>query len=324
MRMLHIVNETQFKIKEAHQPKILFEITLLKLVHMERTQKLDKLLGELEELKKKFSNGQLKQEEQPSSVDSDKTASVSEEPASNGSVSHSANTNKKESAEEAEPDASFQESGGTDIDESDTKQASPTPDDNPNAEVNEHSQPEEIAADYSNFFGEPSLGNGNASVQASSPDHGVNGQQATATQAVESSGQTEEPKTEENKNVTLQEVKDAWPAYVELLRDRVQQMLYFQMQRMEPIELKNRELTLRCADDFAKKILDENKKRLAKVLKEEIGIFLRMKCIVRKNEQEEEESKSPYERFKALQERDPKIKTLVELFGAELDYNLSH
>ncbi|NIT60521.1 MAG: DNA polymerase III subunit gamma/tau, partial [Aliifodinibius sp.] len=59
MRMLHIVSEAQYKIKEAHQPKIQFEITLLKLIHMERTQKLNTLLAELEQVKKKLNNSEL-------------------------------------------------------------------------------------------------------------------------------------------------------------------------------------------------------------------------------------------------------------------------
>ncbi|MDZ7716309.1 MAG: DNA polymerase III subunit gamma/tau [Balneolaceae bacterium] len=59
MRMLHIVSEAQYKIKDAHQPKIQFEITLLKLIHMERTENLNTLLSELEDLKKKLSNGEL-------------------------------------------------------------------------------------------------------------------------------------------------------------------------------------------------------------------------------------------------------------------------
>ncbi|MDZ7683613.1 MAG: DNA polymerase III subunit gamma/tau [Fodinibius sp.] len=44
MRMLHLVSEAQYKLKEAHQPKIQFEITLLKLIHMERTENLNTLL----------------------------------------------------------------------------------------------------------------------------------------------------------------------------------------------------------------------------------------------------------------------------------------
>ncbi len=95
------------------------------------------------------------------------------------------------------------------------------------------------------------------------------------------------------------------------------------MQRVDPVKLKNGELVLRANDDFAKKIVDENKRRLGKFLEDEIGAFLNFKCIVQKKESDTEESMSPYERFKKLQERDPKIKKLVELFGAELDYNLN-
>jgi DNA polymerase-3 subunit gamma/tau len=284
---------------------------------MERSQQLDKLLGELEDLKKKFSNGQLNSKKEQASGE---TTQSGDESSTNRNTIQSAPPKEETPVEElpANDNAQQQEgSGQTENNSNGELESAAT------SEVNEAGPPEQPAEDYSNFFGEPSLGNGNSSVQPS--DHSANGsQQQTAvveTQETNSAGGDTKGKT--NKQVSLQEVKEAWPAYVELLRNRVQQMLYFQMQRMEPIKLKNRELTLRCADDFAKKILDENKKRLSKVLEEEIGVFLRMKCIVRKNEQEEEESKSPYERFKALQERDPKIKTLVELFGAELDYNLN-
>ncbi len=54
MRMLHIANEAQFKIREAHQPRIQLEIAILKLITMQRSEGFQKLLKELEELK---SNG---------------------------------------------------------------------------------------------------------------------------------------------------------------------------------------------------------------------------------------------------------------------------
>ncbi len=56
MRMLHIVSEAQIKIKDASQPRIQFEITLLKLIHMERSENLRKLLADLEEVKKNSKN----------------------------------------------------------------------------------------------------------------------------------------------------------------------------------------------------------------------------------------------------------------------------
>lgn len=54
MRMLHMVSEAQIKIKEVQQPKVHFEILMLKLVHMNRTQELNNLIGELSGLKKKI------------------------------------------------------------------------------------------------------------------------------------------------------------------------------------------------------------------------------------------------------------------------------
>ena len=55
MRMLHIVSEAQIKLKDANQPRIQFEITLLKLIHMEKSEQLNTLLAEIDALKKNSS-----------------------------------------------------------------------------------------------------------------------------------------------------------------------------------------------------------------------------------------------------------------------------
>ncbi|MEX0993903.1 MAG: DNA polymerase III subunit gamma/tau, partial [Balneolaceae bacterium] len=52
MRMLHLVSEAQFKLKEAQQPRVHFEILMLKLIHMHRSVELNTLLEKLEEVKK--------------------------------------------------------------------------------------------------------------------------------------------------------------------------------------------------------------------------------------------------------------------------------
>lgn len=301
MRMLHIVSEAQYKIKEAHQPKILFEITLLKLVHMERTQNLNTLLAELEDLKKKLSNGQLTGNTENRDPKTGKEESPAKQTGSNGDSPSGDQSPDQQSS--ALKDTAGQNSNG-----SAHKVSEPEP-------VVAEKEPEQEEADeFTDFFGQPSLNNGKSSAAINS---------GTSPVEAESSIAVEEAPKEAPEHISLQDIKDAWPSYVESLRSQVQQMLYFQMQRMEPVALKNRELTFRCNDNFAQKILEENKKRLAKVLEGEVGIFLRLKCIVQKSEQDTGESMSPYERFKALQDRDPKIKTLVELFGAELDYNLN-
>ncbi|WP_372636573.1 hypothetical protein, partial [Fodinibius sp.] len=123
--------------------------------------------------------------------------------------------------------------------------------------------------------------------------------------------------------VALDEINEQWADFIEHLRKEVPQMLYFQMQRVEPVSLEKGTLLLRCNDDFAKKIVDENSRRLGKILEHQIDAFLNIDCRVQKNNDSTQQSESPYERFKKLQERDPTIKTLVDLFGAELDYNLN-
>ncbi len=329
MRMLHIVSEAQYKIKEAHQPKIQFEITLLKLIHMERTQKLNTLLTELEQLKKKLNNTDL---------------AASTETGSIGEVSKS--EKQQPSTESASPNSTSDSNGQSDMQEeqleshpkelseesTDPKENMSTPTDSngqtsPKEESTSEKQPltseaaaneEEKQADdedeFENLFGASSLGN----AKPNSADENKPSKSKQSTQSETATATKRAPK-----DVSLQEINDCWDDYLDNLRQHVPQMLYFQMQRVDPVELKNGDLKLRANDDFAKKIVDENRRRLGKLLEDEIGAFLNLTCIVKKQEKSGEDSMSPYERFKKLQERDPTIKKLVELFGAELDYNLN-
>ncbi|PAU94877.1 hypothetical protein CK503_05235 [Aliifodinibius salipaludis] len=335
MRMLHIVSEAQYKIKEAHQPKIQFEITLLKLIHMERTQKLNTLLTELEQLKKKLNNSELpasagidsneegsKEENQqpntvsistsPTSDSNGQSASQEEKEQSKGHSKEEPKSSDKEPEEKRSapvtPDSNGQVSSPK---ESTSKEQRPVKSE---TSVKEEGQQVGDEDEFKNLFGKSSLGNPQAKTEDDSPD--PDSKQPAETETV--TAQKRAPK-----DVSLQEINDCWDDYLDNLRQHVPQMLYFQMQRVDPVELKNGDLKLRANDDFAKKIVDENRRRLGKFLEDEIGAFLNLTCIVQKQEKSGEDSMSPYERFKKLQERDPTIKKLVELFGAELDYNLN-
>lgn len=50
MRMLHVASEAQVKVREAHQPRIFFELSILKLIHMERTEGLKQIIALLNSL----------------------------------------------------------------------------------------------------------------------------------------------------------------------------------------------------------------------------------------------------------------------------------
>jgi DNA polymerase-3 subunit gamma/tau len=53
LRIMHLTSEAQFKIKSSQQPRVLLEITILKVITMERSAGLQELLAEIQELKKK-------------------------------------------------------------------------------------------------------------------------------------------------------------------------------------------------------------------------------------------------------------------------------
>ena len=317
MRMLHILSEAQFKVKEAHQPKIQFEITLLKLIHMERTQKLNALIDQLRELKK---NGSF-----PKTISSNGSASMETASEVQTGQEESKNIVPKSEAKDSEqaPPQDQKSPLQTDQNEppSTEPDSSPAPaservngEQDDRADVPQQEQMEPATnSSLDSIFGQPSLGNGSTAVSD---------RPKTEPENEEKEREKPSPGTQ-NRNITLASVKENWDAYVMTLKEQVAQMLYFQMQRVEPIKLKNRELVLRCNDDFAKKMVEEHQRELAKILEGKVGGFLRFSCVVQKDDKEVESTMSPYERFKQLQERDPQVKMLVELFGAELDYNLN-
>jgi DNA polymerase-3 subunit gamma/tau len=330
MRMLHIVSEAQYKIKEAHQPKIQFEITLLKLIHMERAENLDALLTELGNLKKKLSNQSAvtdKDTGESSPTRNQQAGESAPSPSQQAGTSLNGENDQSQNTSETKPDSKQSNSQSSNTIDSSTATPDQIESEKPQTNSTEKSntqngsaQTDITAIDDSESAKDDSLDNlfGKSSLASTGPSNESEQEPETATETDTATVQKRAPK-----DVSIEEIEDCWDNYLQNLRQHVPQMLYFQMQRVDPVELKNGMLKLRCNDDFAKKIVDENKRRLGKVLEEEINAFLNFESIVRTQENDSEESMSPYERFKQLQQNDPMIKKLVELFGAELDYNLN-
>src|SRR5699024_8671584 len=90
------------KIKEAHQPKIQFEITLLKLIHMERNQDLNTLISELRLLKKKLSNQSGLTTASGSASDNDTDIKESDDPAPGANGRQAASTESSGAQEDTE------------------------------------------------------------------------------------------------------------------------------------------------------------------------------------------------------------------------------
>src|SRR6056297_3845374 len=75
MRMMHLVSESQIKMKDVQQPRVHFEILALKLVHMTRNAELKELLKTVGGLKK---NGSNRVNTKKSSTDPDFSESLTE------------------------------------------------------------------------------------------------------------------------------------------------------------------------------------------------------------------------------------------------------
>jgi DNA polymerase-3 subunit gamma/tau len=286
LRMLHLVSEAQIRIKDVQQPRVHFEILMLKLIHMSRSVELDRLIGELEELKKKTGNGHLNEMrdenlEEPAPGTGNTLTSAETPAAGEGSQA------------EASAEASAAENPG---------------EDEPASNVDEKVREPPAEDEEEDIFGIPSLGK----------TEDVKKVQESATGAA-LSGKTREKEPEKKIN-GLHDVTGRWSNFLDNLKENSPRTLYYQMQRVEPRELNGRELTIAVDNEFARQLVDENRMILAKSLKEEIGISLQLSCIVERDTKQTQETLSPYERFKELQKKDPQIRTIVELFGAELEY----
>ncbi|XWN36606.1 MAG: DNA polymerase III subunit gamma/tau [Balneola sp.] len=272
MRMLHIVSEAQIKIKDANQPRIQFEITLLKLIHMERSENFAKLLSDLEEVKKNSKNldtssseplepaSQEKKKSTPDSQPVDLKNSTEEEPKQESSVL------EKETETEEKPDDEFD-------------------------------------------IGAPAL-----KTRFSQPK-----QTHSTIDTAELKTETKAENTEVQKSVKIEDIKNAWPEFINSLNGSVSSILKMQTERALPVRLKGSELSLECDNQLAKTMLDEQARELAGKLRECIGVMLRFNVEI-SQKVKQTKARNPYERFKEIQQKDPMIRSLVERFGAELEY----
>lgn len=373
MRMLHMVSEAQLKIRDVQQPRVHFEILLLKLVHMNRSRELNELLEDLNRLKKngtidlnglstRESDADLNHSPTASKPEEDQTQDVGDEPSEavnnettetgtrenrvsepkkvptsqpSGSESSTNGAEKPEtttpvSEKQAGDENSQAQTGDENTDRESEVEPSPKP--TPDAREKESAsfdgdgvaegtesennteptrepapEPHDDMDDF--LMVKPTLGY----AEGISSPQGVIDQTETADVAVQDA--YPDP-------VTLNFVDDIdpyWPSFVEKVKENAPRMLYMQVQRVALKSLKGSELVVSADNEFAIKLFKENGELLSDLMKRTVGIKIRIECIVERSKKKNE-TKSPYERFKELQKKDPHLKSVVELFGAELDY----
>ncbi|MDX1590723.1 MAG: DNA polymerase III subunit gamma/tau [Balneolaceae bacterium] len=332
MRMLHMVSEAQVRIKDVQQPRVHFEILMLKMIHMGRTPELQKILQGIDQLKKNGSkqrltrNGsssntghQSQQPEESESADVTSIDSPDTQDETPSGTNESPSGNMDQSVREPEPLSADRTESIQESDEQTEKGPSSGYSESESSDENEsqseRSVKESAPTDDDFLMVKPSLGYARGiSSPTASGDNGYN----SASGSEESS--SNEVAVAASAISELEDVEKFWKNFLDNVKDNAPQMLYFQMLRVKLKQLKGTDLILSADNEFAARLVEENQQMLSSMFREVAGTFLRMKCIVERSEEKKDESLSPYERFKELQKKDPNLRTIVELFGAELEY----
>ena len=304
MRMLHLVSEAQIKLKDANQPRIQFEIALLKLIHMEKSENLAKLLTELEKVKKNFSN---------QSVAKLKSEAVT------GSESFKVEVTENQPTQENPPLKKLSEQiTRTEGKKENTSEIVPA-DGHVPQQIEELPKNQEVITDpIVDEFDLISTALVTEVTHQAKEIHYSNGKDTAAYVAISESNEPKVQKTD--KKLVFENVTAIWPEFINTLADRIPKILEMQVQRVKPTALKGLELTLECDNPLAQRMLNEQETILTTILKEHLGVKVRFNPVVVQGAASQTKAKNPYERFKEIQKKDPILRELVERFGAELEY----
>ena len=343
MRYLYLVSEQQVKIKELSQPRIAFELLFLKMAHMEPLDGLKKLIEGV----KNLPNGLGKVDTSPAVEGTVKENDLRVE-------------TKEEQEHEQEPEieSTLEPQSDSDSEPEVEKEPLQEPEAKKEPEPVKKSSPEtelEVPRNKSILddldLGSPSLGSPSESKTENSPqvfdehhvlEHGKNpkeeqhqtGMQETTTalsqekvdknssEESEQSGDTKPTtdKGDSQKQLSFDAIVAQWPSFLKGLEGRIPKILELQVERVKPIDLLGDQLVLECDNPLSKQMLDQQARELSLLLKEHIGVMVRLQIDISTNKTTQAKEKNPYEFFKELVQKDPILKDIVDKLGAELEY----
>lgn len=377
LRMMHLVSETQYRIRDAQQPRIQLEIAILKLTTMDRSEGLNQLLSEIRDLKKKLHESgsgavtALAADGTPSNhsssgkgpIDASLTASSGDaasktSPAtksspsaapSNGSVpttpAGSASTPSNGSAYTAPAGSaslltnylgktalrkkSPAGGGQTPAASTDDNRPSATADASATPATTQKSPTEVAAALPTNGVAKPDAPPAPGAPSTRQYESTGEASDRTAS-AFEEDLPTEggfdpdddliqEDAPLTDRPVALHELREAWPRWMEQIQQDCPQLVYFSMSRTELMDVRDREVHLECQDELTHQMVTTNARRLTTCLEKTLHTTLHIKATIRQRQQKEDHN-DPYTQFKKLQQADPKVRMIVDIFGAELEY----
>ena len=349
MRYLYLVSEQQVKIKELSQPRIAFELLFLKMAHMEPLDGLKKLIEGVKNLPTGLGKGNAPHTTKRSEKKDDLRVEVKKEPEPEVEPEHEPKIEtpiEPESEPESDSEPEVEEKL---LQEPEAKkEPEPVKIGSPKTEP-ETQRKKSILDDLD--LGRPSMGSPSKSKTENSPqvydenhvpeqgENPLEEQQKTGTQETtttlsqeivdknsseesEQSGDSETTtdKGDSQKQLSFDAIVAQWPSFLKGLEGRIPKILELQVERVKPIDLLGDQLVLECDNPLSKQMLDQQARELSLLLKEHIGLMVRLQIDISTNKTTQAKEKNPYEFFKELVQKDPILKDIVDKLGAELEY----
>jgi len=313
LRMLHMTSEAQFKVREAQQPRIQLEITMLKLITMERSKGLQELLAEIRDLKKKLYESGTALKSAPESGLAPASAETKPTAAAQKSASTEGNS----------PDISTQSPatnsifGAPSIRKTSQPAAQswkPDPVLNPGSDIDEDNFPEVQDPAQAALFGETPF----SENTETDPD-------------IDSGTELDtEPDTEQSDTIMgvpsepvdfqLNTVQQAWGLIMDQVRVDCPQLVFFAVNRTRATQVLHNGVTLECQDELTAQLIAQHRAQLEGSFTNILGASIELKTVIRVADPTQQDSNDPYAQFRLLQKQDPKLRLIVDTFGAELEY----
>lgn len=315
MRYLYLVSEQQVKIKELSQPRIAFELLFLKMAHMEPLDGLKKLIEGVKNLPTGLGKADATHDTKRTEKDENLRVEVKEEVLLELEAKKEPEPVKKNSPK-TELETPRKKSLLDDLDLGSPSLESPS-------ESKTENNPEVFDENHVLEQGEnPIEEQQQTGTQETTKPVFQENVTKNSSEESEQSGDSEPTtdKGDSQKQLSFDTIVAQWPSFLKGLEGRIPKILELQVERVKPIDLNGDQLVLECDNPLSKQMLDQQARELSLLLKEHIGVMVRLQIDISTNNTTQAKEKNPYEFFKELVQKDPILKDIVDKLGAELEY----
>ena len=337
MRYLYLVSEQQVKIKELSQPRIAFELLFLKMAHMEPLDGLKKLIEGVKNLPNGLGKVDTSPAVEGTVKENDLRVETKEEQEAKQELEVKPEQ-EPEQEHEQEPEIESTLEPQSDSEPEVEKEPLQEPEAKKEPEpVKKNSPATELEAPIKKSIlddldlSSPSLGSPSESKTENSPQvfdendvpeqeknpkeeqHQTGTQETTtalshekvdknSSEESEQSGDTKPTtdKGDSQKQLSFDAIVAQWPSFLKGLEGRIPKILELQVERVKPIDLLGDQLVLECDNPLSKQMLDQQARELSLLLKEHIGVMVRLQIDISTNKTTQAKEKNAYEFFKEL------------------------